>query len=49
MNLVLAVVYLSYEQELCSDEREVNKYTKQIRKFHNRETVSVCKEIKKQK
>lgn len=23
MNLVLAVVYLSYEQELCSDEREV--------------------------
>lgn len=23
MNLVLAVVYLSYEQELCSEEKEV--------------------------
>ena len=24
MNLVLAVVYLSYELELCSEEKEVN-------------------------
>ena len=26
MNLVLAIVYLSYEQELCSEDKEVREY-----------------------